>query len=198
MYPHKTIEKIRTIAELLHRLDEEVNPKEWEDDPYLKRPDDGCWTNISEPKELVNYIKTMVNDSNFTDKAFSLDFINEDNPEFLKEKGIQKLQENYNLPEELTELIYNLQNEDDEFHLDYNDSESDDVNEFIKDVTTSSDYIVIFDDSDGERIWYKKIPNETVLSYVIKKEHRKCIGCGCNQYIHMIVKDKKIIEDLVN
>jgi hypothetical protein len=196
MYPHKTIEKNRFIAKLLHQLDENVDRKEWKDDPYIINENCG-WRELSEPEELVNYIKMMVNDNNFTDKAFSLDFINKDNPEYLKEVGVKKLQETYNLPEELAELIYNLQNDEDEFHLDYNEGDSDDVNEFIKDITTSSDYIVIFDDSDGERIWYKKVPNETVLKYVIKNEHRKRIGCGCNQYINMIVKDKQILTDMV-
>lgn len=188
------IEILSEIAESLHRLHENVGV-DWESDPYTFPPTEecNCRHEASSRSEIISYIKERLLDTEFINTILSDSFLDEDDPEVLRNNKIVELKKQYTFSDSILDMIADISDDTNGMYLDSN-GESDDIDDFINDINTSDEYIVVFDDSDGERLWYKKVPNRDILKYVIKSEHRKCIGCGCNQYIHMIIKNKEVVD----
>jgi hypothetical protein len=89
-----------------------------------------------------------------------------------------------NLDPNLKDIFLNLVDE-------YNEGDVD-VDQLINDINNHDGYILIFNDSDG-RVWYDTVPNNIdTLKYIVKKEDRKVLGMGCNQYIdHILYQGKE-------
>lgn len=190
------IENLNNLANILHNLHKDSCELNHPNDPYFTQSDTGSgFTYPNTRKKLVDYIKNRLDDSDFISKILSDEFIDEDDPEIISKNIKNQYKTQYSFDDEICELLSSINQE--EMFLD-NDGESDELDDFISDINTYNGYVVVFDDSDGERVWYTKVPSKDVLNYVIKNEHRKCIGMGCNKYIHMIIKDKKVVEGLVN
>jgi len=136
----------------------------------------------------IEFIKRIFLNDEIRNKIFEFNFINENNP--LHKKEMKKLEliikySHYDI--NVIDLILDLMFND--IQIDEHESRCDSYNDLIDDIEQSDEFIVIFDDSDGERIWYKKAETLDIVKWLIKNEHRKTIGCGCNQYIDMIIKN---------
>lgn len=138
----------------------------------------------------IKFIESIILNDEIRNKIFQLNFINENNPLHKKEmKKLELLLKHSNYDINVIDLILDLMCND--IRFDEYESRCDSYNDLIDDIEQSDEFIVIFDDSDGERIWYKKAENLEIVRWLIKNEHRKTIGCGCNQYIDMIIKNGK-------
>ncbi len=185
------IEILENLMNMLHRLHTEVGIVG--EDPIIFPSNKTCNCNHwpQDRKEIVEYVKNRLDDKEFLSTILTDEFLNVDDPEVLKNKQLQEFKNLHSFSDNVSELIVDIQQET--LCLDSR-GDSNDVADLISDIKTFSGYIVIFDDSDGERVWYEKVPSKDILKHVIKKQHRKSIGCNCNQYIHMVIFNKTEID----
>lgn len=191
MNDYTNIGRLGNIITNFHVLMERGELVDRNNDPYYHEPEDGgcrCYPNSR--KYIVEYFKYCVANKEFIEKICSDDFLNIDDPEYKKEQIRKDLSSNgydKDVLKMLTEVINKR------IEVDYTESSTDDDLKTI--IDTSSDYIILFDDSGRERIWFKTTDSLDIVKFIIKTEHRKCIGCGCNKYVHMIIQNKKSVHE---
>lgn len=138
-------------------------------------------------QKLIEFFK------NFNFDFLTQEFIDSDNSIVLKKNKEKELKELYkNLDDKIIELISEIELNKIEVDDNYRQGDEED---FISEIINNKDgYIVVFDDSDGERIWYECADGKAIVEHLYKTRHRKSIGMGCNQYIHMVIQNGKVID----
>lgn len=190
MNDYTNIGRLSDIINNFHVLMENAGLVDRNNDPYYHPEKNGSRSYPDSRKYIIEYFGYCVNNKEFIEKICSDDFLNIDDPEYKKEQLKKSLSSN-GYDETVLELLTYIENGDCE--VDYDESST---NEDLKTIIdTSSDYIILFDDSDGERIWFKTTDSLDIVKFIIKTEHRKCIGCGCNKYVHMIIQNKKSVHE---
>lgn len=104
----------------------------------------------------------------------------------------EKIREDLNAP--MKKKYPNLNKYDIEYLTDYpeSDGEPEDYDKLM-DCINDGKIVILFDDSD-RRCWFETVPSIEVAEYIVKSQHRKTIGMGCNQYVHGIIHNKTSIK----
>jgi hypothetical protein len=185
---HNRVKYVKDIAEALHRIQNELEMFSHDEDPYYTQKVDasgkpiGCRSYPETREEIKTYIKTVLA-NDIIDKMFDDDFLNEDDPEYINNQAKKKyLAKGFD--DEISELLVDIEEED----INLDGAELEDL---IKDLETPEQYVIIFDDSDGERRWYETTSSMEVLKHICKTRHRKSIGCNCNEYVDSIYQNGK-------